>query len=171
MLRSGELFEDFAGGLGPDEGFWVGIMVFQIFHDGALALCDAAERAASDAFSGDLGEEAFDHVEPGRRGRREVQMKARMRLEPAFDGGRLMRGIVVDDEMQIQTGGGSVIDQLEKAQKLTMPVARQAGSDDAAVQHIERREKRRGAVALLVVVMVPARPFFMGRPSWVRSRA
>ena len=53
MLRSGDLFEDFAGGLGPDEGFWVGIVVFQIFHDGALELCDAAERAASDAFSGD----------------------------------------------------------------------------------------------------------------------
>jgi hypothetical protein len=37
-------------------------------------------------FSGDLGEEAFDHVEPGRRGQREVQVKARMRCEPAFDG-------------------------------------------------------------------------------------
>ena len=171
MFRSGDFFEDFVSGLGPDEWFGVGVVFFQILHDGVLQLGDAFEGATSNTVSGDLGEEAFDHVEPGRRGRREVQMKARMRLEPAFDGGRLMRGIVVDDEMQIQTGGGSVIDQLEKAQKLTMPVARQAGSDDAAVQHIERREKRRGAVALLVVVMVPARPFFMGRPSWVRSRA
>ena len=48
-------------------------------------------------------EEAFDHVEPGRRGGCEVQMESWMRPEPAFDGGRLMRGIVVDDEMQSET--------------------------------------------------------------------
>ena len=83
-------------------------------------------------------EEAFDHVEPGRRGGCEVQMESWMRPEPAFDGGRLMRGIVVDDEMQSETGRGLLIDQLEKAQKLTMPVAWHAGSDDAAVQHVER---------------------------------
>ena len=73
-------------------------MVFQVLHDSPLQLGDALEGATSNAVSGDLGEEAFDHVEPGRRGGCEVQMEAWMRLEPAFDGGRLMRGIVVDDE-------------------------------------------------------------------------
>jgi hypothetical protein len=41
--------------LGPDE--WLGV-----------------EGAASNAVSGDLGEEAFDHVEPGRRAGCEVQL-------------------------------------------------------------------------------------------------
>jgi hypothetical protein len=68
---------------------------------------DALEGTAADAFAGDLGEEAFDHVEPGRRGRSEVQMEARMYLEPALHGRGLVSGIVINDEMEIETGGGS----------------------------------------------------------------
>lgn len=33
------------------------------------------------------------------------------------------------------------------------------------------RHKQPGAVALVVMRMVPQRPFFMGRPGWVRSSA
>jgi hypothetical protein len=51
------------------------------------------------------GEEALNHVEPGSRGRREVQMKARMGLEPALYGRRLVGGIVVDDQVEIETVG------------------------------------------------------------------
>jgi hypothetical protein len=53
------------------------IAVVEIVHDGLLQFVDALEGAAADAFSGDLGKEALDHVEP-RAGRgREVQMEAR----------------------------------------------------------------------------------------------
>jgi hypothetical protein len=91
------------------------------------------------------GEEALNHVEPGSRGRREVQMEARMGLEPALYGRRLVGGIVVDDQVEIETGRGSMIDQLEKAQELSMPVARHAGPDHLAVQHVERREQGRAS--------------------------
>ena len=74
LVSPGDFFEDFACRLGPDEGLGGCIVVFQIFHDGALQLGDAVEGAAADAVSGDLGKEAFDHVEPGRRGGREVQV-------------------------------------------------------------------------------------------------
>jgi hypothetical protein len=107
LFRSGDFFEDFVGGLGPDEWFGVGIVFFQVLHDGVLQLGDAFEGAASNALSGDLGEESFDHVEPGRRGGCEVQMEAWMRLEPAFYGGRLMRGIVVDDDAERDRRGSS----------------------------------------------------------------
>lgn len=60
--------------------------------------------------------------EPGSRGRREVQMEARMLLEPALDGRRLMGGVVVDDQVEVESGRGPMIDQLEKAQELSMPV-------------------------------------------------
>ena len=66
----------------------------------------ALEGAAADAVSGDLGKEALDHVEPGRRGGREVQVEARMCLEPAFHSRGLMRGIVVDDEVKVEILGG-----------------------------------------------------------------
>ena len=52
---------------------------------------------------GDLGKEALDHVEPRGRSRREVQVKARMPLEPAFTAGVLVGGIVVDDQMQVES--------------------------------------------------------------------
>jgi hypothetical protein len=50
----------------------------------ALLIREALEGAAANAFSSDLGEEPLDHVEPGGRGRREVQMEAGMSLEPAL---------------------------------------------------------------------------------------
>lgn len=44
-----------------DDGLWVGIV---IFHNGALQFGDIGEGAAADAVSGDLGEQALDHVGP-----------------------------------------------------------------------------------------------------------
>lgn len=45
----------------------MGIVVLQVFHDGALEFGHTLEGAAANAISGDLGEEALDHVEPGAR--------------------------------------------------------------------------------------------------------
>ena len=115
-----------------------------------MALLSSATllKAAPDAFAGDLGE---DHIEPGRRGRRDVEMEARMRLEPALHGRGLVGGIVIDDQMKVEIGRGLLIDQLEKAQELAVPMARHARSDHLSVQHVERRKQGRGAVALVVV--------------------
>ena len=109
------------------------------------------------------GEEAFDHVEPGSRGRREVQVEAGMRLEPALYRRGLMGGIVVDDEMEIETGGGLLVDQFEKAQELAMSMARHASPDDLAVQHVQRREQGGGAVALVVVGHGAGAPLLHGQ--------
>lgn len=115
MFRTGDLFEDLARRLGPDEGLGVGIVVLQVFHNGAVELRDALEDAAADAVSGDLGEEPLNHVEPGSRGRREVQMEAGMRFDPALYGWGLVSGVVVNAEMEIETGGGLLVDQFESA--------------------------------------------------------
>jgi hypothetical protein len=87
----------------------------------------------ADAVSGDLGKEALDHVEPGRRGGREVQVEARVCLEPAFHGRGLMRGLAVDDEVKVENRGDLLVNQLEKAQKLPVPMAWHARQDDLAV--------------------------------------
>ena len=163
MFRTGDLFEDFAGRLGPDEWLGVCVVVFQVFHDGAFELRDTLEGAAADTFSGDLGEEPLDHVEPGSRGRREVQMEAGMGFEPALYGRRLMGGVVVNDEMEIETGGGLLVDQSEKAQELAMSMARHAGPDDLAVQHVQRCEQGGGAVALVVVGHGTGTPLLHGQ--------
>ena len=163
LFRSGDLFEDLARGLDPDEGFGIGIVVPQVFNDGILELGDAFEDAAADAFAGDLGEEPLDHVEPGRRGRREVQMEARMRFNPALHGGRLVSGVVVNDEMEIEVGRGPLVDQFEKAQELAMSMPRHAGADDSAVQHVQCREQGGGAVALVVMGHGTGTPLLHGQ--------
>jgi hypothetical protein len=43
-------------------------------------------------------------------------MEAGMGLEPALHGGGLVSGVIVDDEMKVETGGGLLVDQFEKAQ-------------------------------------------------------
>jgi transposase len=162
LFRAGDFFEDFAGGLGPDEGLGVGIVVFEIVHDGAFELGDACEDAAADAVAGDLGEEPLDHVEPGRRGGREVQVKAGMRLEPALYGGGLMGGVIVDDEMEVEIGRGLLIDQLQETQELAVAMARHTRPDHLAVQHGERREQGRGSVALVDAMGRAARACHLG---------
>ena len=122
FVSHGRLFRGFGPRTLSRRRVWVGIVVSEVFHDGALELGDAFEGATANAVSSDLGEEALDHVEPGSRGRREVQIEARMRLEPALYGRRLMGGIAVDDQVEVETGRGAMIDQLEKAQELSMPV-------------------------------------------------
>ena len=114
------------------------IVVVEIVHDGLLQFVDALEDAAADAFSGDLGKEALDHVEP-RAGRgREVQTEARMPLEPALYRGGLVGSIIIDDQMQVEIGQRPLVDGLEKAEELAMPVAGHAFADDGAVEHVER---------------------------------
>src|SRR4029077_17207316 len=140
----GDFFEDFACGLGPDEGLWIGIVVFQVFHDRTFEFGDILEGTAADAVSGDLGKEALNHVAPRGRGRSEVQMEAWMHLEPTLYG-RRFSGIVVNDQMQVEARRGLLVDQPEKAQELTMPMAWHARPDHLSVQHAECREQGRGA--------------------------
>ena len=72
-------------------------------------------------------------------------------LSQRFTAGVLMRGIVVDDEVEVELLGGLLVDQFEKAEELLMAMARHARPDNLAVQHVERCEQRGGAVALVVV--------------------
>src|SRR5262249_7750651 len=67
---------------------------------------------------------SLDHVEPGRRGWCEVQVKAGMRFEPALYGRGLTSGIVVNDPVKVEIGRGLLVDQLEKTKKSSVPMAR-----------------------------------------------
>jgi hypothetical protein len=70
-------------------------------------------------------------------------MEAGMGFEPALYGRSFMRRIIVNDEMEIETGGGLPVDQSEKAQELAMSMARHAGRDNLAIQHVQRCEQGR----------------------------
>src|SRR5579862_6889695 len=93
------------------------------------------------ALSGQFGEEAFNRVEPGGRGRGEMEMKPLVPSEPGLNLGMLVRGIVVHDQMEFPRGRGLTIDLVEKADEFLMPVARHALADDTAAKHVERGEQ------------------------------
>ena len=71
-----------------------------VLIDGAIQFGHAGEDAAADALLGDVAEEALDHVQPRRGGGREVHDEARMPGQPLLHVGMLVRGVVVDDQVQ-----------------------------------------------------------------------
>ncbi len=85
------------------------------------------------------GEEAFDGIEPGCRGWCDVEMDARMSFERGADLGMLVRGVVVNDEMQVPVGRGFAMDLVEKADELLMPMAVHALADDLETRTISHR--------------------------------
>ena len=71
-----------------------------VLLDGDNQFGDAAKHAIAQAFGGEITEESFDHVEPGRRGRREMHMEPRVLGQPFFDLRMFVCGVVVADQMQ-----------------------------------------------------------------------
>jgi hypothetical protein len=61
-------------------------VLFEVVVDGHLRIDEGVENTATDALLGDLGEEAFDRVAPGRRG------PCEMHVEP----GMVLRHLAVD---------------------------------------------------------------------------
>lgn len=111
-MGSVDLGEDIRGRLGPDVGCGGSVVLLDMVVDGSDEIAYAGEGAAAQPFLSEISEESFDHVEPGRTGRREVDMKARMLCQPLFDGGLFVCGVVVNDEMEIFVLGRPGVDEL-----------------------------------------------------------
>ena len=82
---SRDCLKDGIGSLGPDERLGVVIVGLNKGCDIGLELIDAAMDAALDLLVGEQREPAFDLVEQGGAGRREVEVVARVAGEPGFD--------------------------------------------------------------------------------------
>ena len=67
---------------GPCEGLGVDIGVGDEAVDGGLGFDDGAEDASLETALSELGEEAFDGIEPGARGRGEMEDEALVPVEP-----------------------------------------------------------------------------------------
>ena len=122
---------------GPDEGLAIGIVFLDEAIDGGLKVDDGAEDAALQPSSGQLGEEALDGVEPGGRGRGEVECPAGMAGEPGAHPRVLVSGIVIADRMDELAGRNCRLDGVEEADELLMAMALHALADDGAVEHVE----------------------------------
>ena len=83
-------------------------------------------------FVGDEREEALDLIEPGRTGRCEMDMPARPFGEPVADQRGLVRGVVVHDEMDLETAWDGGLNLVEELAELGGAVAGIAFADDLA---------------------------------------
>jgi len=151
LLPSFDSGEDPFGISGPDEGFWIGVRFCDEAVDGRFEIIDGAEHATLEASSGELGEEAFNGIEPRRRGRREVECPARMLHQPFADFGMFVSGIVIDDGMDRLAFGDLSVDEVEEADELLVSMALHVAADDSAVEDVEGGEQGRGAVALVIM--------------------
>ena len=106
----------------------------------------------------------LDGVEPGRRCGREVERPAGMPGQPLAHLRMLVGCIVVDDGVDFLSRRHLRLDGIEESDELLMAMMLHIASDDGAVEDVEGREQCRRAMTLVAWVIVPARPFFIGRP-------
>src|SRR6185437_9952019 len=143
--------EDRVGGSGPRERTTMQIIVSNIVVDLLNQLFDAVEGAAPDFLLGDEPEPALDLVEPAGVSGRVMNVVARMTGHPGLDLGMLVSAVVIGDEVDVQTRRNIAVEMVEKRQEFLMAMARLALSDHFAIEHVERGEQRRGAVAIIIV--------------------
>jgi len=73
-------------------------------------IVDAAMDGARDLLVGEQREPALDLVQPGGAGRCEVEVIARVAGEPCLDRRRLVDGVVVEHEMDVEVGRHGLLD-------------------------------------------------------------
>ena len=76
---------------------------------------------------------------------------ARVTIQPGADPGLLVRRIVVENDVHGLVLRQLGLDGVEEADELLVAVSLHVAPNHRAVEHVQRREQRRGAVALVVV--------------------
>ena len=138
---SRDCLEDGIGCLGPDE--WLGVVIVGLNEgsDIGLELIDAAMDAALDLLVGEQREPAFDLVEPGGAGRREVEVVARVAGEPRFDGWRFVGGVIVEHQMDVEIGRHGLLDLRQEVAEFDRAVPLVAAADDPAGGNVQGDEQ------------------------------
>ena len=114
-------------------------------------LWDTAKHAATKLFGRQVAKDAFDQIEPGTPGRREVHLDARVARPPPLDCGVFMRGIIVGDQIQGRALGNLAVNETEEPEPFLVPMARQTGGEERALGHIQGGKGRGRAMAFVLV--------------------
>ena len=155
--------DDFVGIGGPDEGLGIIIGFGDELIDGCLQVGHGFEDTALETVSGELGEISLDGVEPGARGRHEVEDEARMTGEPGAYLGMLVGGIVVEDHMHHLAGWRLALNGIQEAEELLVTVALHTAPGHGAVEHVEGGKQGGGTVAFVVVGHGAGPPLLQGQ--------
>ena len=94
--EAAKLVQNLIGRLRPRERRVLVVVDGHVVQDRFTQLRNARVRPALEGFLGEQPEEAFNQVQPGRVGRREVEVDPRMTDQPPLDGWRFVRGQIVE---------------------------------------------------------------------------
>src|SRR5947208_13604823 len=99
----------FSGSAVQTKGFGSSLVSPEEAINRGLEIDDRAEHATLEAALGQLGKEALDGVEPGGRGRRVVEHKARIPAEPGPRLGIFVRALIVAGHVHALAGWDLVL--------------------------------------------------------------
>src|SRR3712207_1630760 len=136
---------------GPDEGAWVGVGGLDVAADRRFEGVDRGEDAAPELAQGEQGEPALDEVEPGGRGRREVQVVAGALGQPVPDDARLVGAQVVEHQVHLEVGRDAAVDLIEEGPELLGAMPGPTLADDRAGPRVEGGEQAERAMTPVVV--------------------
>ena len=115
-------------------------MIVEESSNRVLEFAGAAVNAAAQLPFSKEREPAFDQVKPRTTGRGEVEMEARVSQQPTLDGRRLMRSIIVENQVQVQFARHAGVNGFQETTKLDSAVSPMELADDGAGLGIERSE-------------------------------
>ena len=163
LFRFLDLGDDGFGQSRPDE--WLGVFVspIDVVGDGLDELSDAGDGEAFELPSREFTEEALNEIQPRGGGRGEVELHSRVFLEPYPNSRMLVRGVVVENDVDVELGRDGPLDLTEESQEFLMPMARHAFVEDLASGHVQSSEEGRGTVTFVVMRHRSSTPFLQGQ--------
>lgn len=144
------------GGLGPHEGFGVGVALLDPCCDVGFEFGDATVGRPAEFARGEFTKPAFDEVEPGDAGRRERHVETRVLQEPLCDGRRCVGGVAIADQVQVQLDRSICVDRCQELQEFLVPMPSLVGGNDSAAGYIQGGEQA-GRTVADVVMGLPGR--------------
>ena len=118
----GDFFQDVRCFCRPDDGFWILIVAIDVFSNGHDQLFEILEDAALEPVLGQVAEEAFHHIQPRGRSRREANMESLVCLQPAFDSLMFVGRVVIANQIDFFFTRNGLIDLAQELEPLLMPV-------------------------------------------------
>ncbi len=144
-------FEDLVGGFRPLERFWFVVVSIEIILYRHAELRHARVRASSQGGFGEQAKEALSEVEPRGVCGREVTVEPRSFGKPAFDRRRLVRGEIVEHDMDVQLARNGCFNLSEELLELYRSMSRVALSEDFTCCGVERSKQVSRSMANVVV--------------------
>src|ERR1700746_3391236 len=139
------------GGLCPDKGIGMGVVVSNVVVDGGGELGHTFEDTATNAVGGYFSEPTFNKIESRRRSRNKMEVKGGIPEKPSLDPWMLVRRIIIGDAVNVQLLRRCPVNSFQEFEELLMTVARHTLADNLAFQDIELGKQRCRAITFVIM--------------------